>query len=261
MIYIAFIFFTFLIILFALYQWQHFAMFTPVYFRDSEIDEVNCEVGDDRYEMLSITTDDGNELEGVIYEPSDAKSTLLFFAGRSHDSVGLIQKLSDVYKQSRIITFNYRSYGLSEGQASEKNILNDGVKIARLVQKNYGDFYILGFSLGASVGAYVASRHKTLGLFLIGAFDSIESMAKEKYKINIPFLVRYKFDNSSFVKEIEYPTYLFASKSDEMTYIQNTRKLKQSVKNLAFYKELDNLSHKELLWDKNMTDEINGVIS
>lgn len=85
-------------------------------------------------------------------------------------------------------------------------------------------------------------------------------MAKEKYKINIPFLVRYKFDSSSYVKEIEYPTYLFASKSDEMTYIQNTRKLKQNVKNLTLYKELDNLSHKDLLWNKELTDEINGVI-
>ncbi len=30
-------------------------------------------------EILSITTDDGVELEGVVYEPSDAKSTILFF--------------------------------------------------------------------------------------------------------------------------------------------------------------------------------------
>ncbi len=128
MIYIAFLLFTFLIILFALYQWQYFLIFSPRYFRDSELSS-NCEI-------LSIITDDGVELEGVVYEPSDAKNTLLFFGGREHDSVGLIDRLALNFKDSRIITFNYRSYGRSAGVVNEKNILNDALKIAEIVQKN-----------------------------------------------------------------------------------------------------------------------------
>ena len=73
MIYIAFLFFTFLIIVFAFYQWQYFVIFSPKYFREGELSS-SCEI-------LSITTDDGIELEGVVYEPSDAKNTLLFFGG------------------------------------------------------------------------------------------------------------------------------------------------------------------------------------
>ena len=63
-----------------------------------------------------------------------------------------------------------------------------------------------------------------------------------------------------YVERIDEKTYLFVSKSDETTYIQNARNLKEHIKNLAHYEELDNLSHKEILWDSKVLDTIKGVI-
>lgn len=253
MIYIAFLLFTFLIIAFAFYQWQHFIFFTPTHFRESELGS-SCEI-------LSITTDDGVELEGVSYEPSDAKNTILFFGGIEHDSVGLIDRLSSEFKNSRIITFNYRSYGKSEGTISEKNMLNDSLKVAQIVQKNYGDFYILGFSIGASVATFVASKHKSIGIFLIGAFDSTTSLARAKYGVVVSWILRYKFNNIKFVENIDSPVYMFSSKGDEVVYIKNAIRLKNSIKNLAFYKEFDYLNHKELLWNSEVINKINKIVS
>ncbi|MCW8895042.1 MAG: alpha/beta hydrolase [Sulfurimonas sp.] len=259
MIYIIFLFFTFGVLAFAFYHWQHFMFFSPIYHRVDELDE--------NFETLSIKTDDGIELEGVVYEPksldkksSDKDSTLLFFGGRKHDSVGLIKKLSLSFSHTRIITFNYRSYGRSGGKISEKNMLNDGLKIARIIQKNYGDFYVLGFSIGTSVASFVASRVHVLGVFLVAPFDSAALLVKEKYKVHVPWLLRYKFDKRKSVKEIDAKTYIFASKSDSVTYVQNARNLKQHVKNLTLYKEFDELSHNDLLWDKEVVNIINGVL-
>ncbi len=260
MIYFAFILLTLIVLAIAFHQWQYFMIFTPTYFRGEEID--------DEFELVYIKTDDGVELEGVVYEPHElyrklavVDSTLLFFAGRSHDSVGLIHQLSRSFPHARIITFNYRSYGKSGGAVNEKNILADGLEIAEVVQKNYGDFYVLGFSIGSCVAAYVASKKKVLGLFLVGSFDSIASLAKTKYGLNPYWLLRYKFDNTKFVQHIDAKTYIFVSIDDEITYIENARKLKNHVKNLAFYKELEGLNHKELLWDDAVIDEINKVVS
>jgi len=259
MIYSAFILFTFLILAFAFYEWQFHMVFTPTYFREGEL----C----DKCSLLSMKTDDGIELEGAIYEPSDVKSTLLFFAGRSHDGVGIINKLGETYPDTRVIVFNYRSYGKSKGRINEKNIYNDGVKIAQLVEKNYGAFYLLGYSIGSSVAAYVARHHKVNALFLVGAFDSIASLAKHKFlsKGTIPFinvtrLLRYKFKTGKHVAAVDIPTYLFVSKHDEVTYIDNARELKEKVKNLTHYVEVENLNHKEILWDKQVVDKINEVI-
>jgi len=254
-----FILITFVLLAISFYQWQYFMIFTPTFYRGEELN--------DDFEILSITTDDGVELEGVVYEPKeiyrkfpDIHSTLLFFAGRSHDSVGLIKRLSHTFPHARIVTFNYRSYGRSGGSVNEKNILKDGVTIAKIVQKNYGDFYVLGFSIGASVASYVASKQNTLGLFLVGIFDSIESLARQKYGVGMSKISRYTFDNTLFIQDVDAKTYIFVSRHDEIVHIENSRNLKKKVKNLAMYKEFDNLTHKDLLWHKEIVEDINGVM-
>ena len=252
MIYIAFIIFTLLVLLFVFYEWQYFMVFSPVYYREEPL----CA----QCTLLSVQTDDGVELEGVVYEPKQCKNTMLVFVGRSHDAVALINRFAHLYPHTRIITFNYRSYGKSGGVASEKNFLKDGVHIAELVKKNYGDFYLLGFSIGSSVAAYVASKMPVKGVFLIGAFDSITALAKRKFAILPSSVLRYKFSTEDFVHNVDAPTYLFVSKADEIAYIENARALKEKIKNLVCYMELEGLSHKELLWDKRVVDKIKEVV-
>ena len=259
MIYIAFLIFTLTILTFAFYQWQYFMVFTPTFRRGEKLCD-NCS-------FLSIVTDDKIELEGAIYEPKNPIATLLVFVGRSHDSVGLMSKLSCSYPDVRVISFNYRSYGKSKGVANEKNLLKDSLLIAELVQKNYGSFYTFGFSLGSNIASFMASEHTTKGVFLIGAFDSIASLAKTKFvdksffpMIDLSKVFRYKFPTFKYVQNIQAPTWLFVSRDDETTYIQNARGLRDEVQNLAGYSELENLSHKELLWDDEVILKINKVL-
>jgi len=254
MIYIIFLCITLFILLVVFYQCQYFMIFSPTYIKERSL----CE----KCELLSIESDDGVTLEGVVYEPLNAVDTLLVFVGRSHDAVALINKLAQTYPNVRIVTFNYRGYGKSEGSVNEKNILSDGLKIAQLVEKHYGDFYLLGFSLGANIAALIAKEMRVKGVFLIGAFDSIGSLSKEKYSklCCIEKMIRYKFPTVEYVKKVDATTYLFASRDDETVYIKNTRNLMEAIKNLAEYVELDGLTHKELLWDKRVTDKINRII-
>jgi len=254
MIYAVFFIFTFFILFFAFYQWQHLMIFTPVHVKDRSL----CEA----CEYLSIHTDDGVELEGIVYEPVNAVATLLIFVGRSHDAVALMRKLSECYPDLRLITFNYRGYGKSGGKVSEKHLLSDGVKIAQLVQKHYGDFYLLGFSLGSNVAAFIASKQKVKALFLVGAFDSIVSLSKTKYPklCCASQIVRYKLPTESYVKNVDAPTYLFASRDDETVFIENTRKLRDAVKHLQLYQEFEGISHRDILWEPEVCNTINKVI-
>lgn len=260
MIYIAFLIFTFAILFLAFYQWQFHMIFSPTFYREERL----CE----KCSVLSVTADDGVTLEGAIYEPLNATATLLMFVGRSHDAVGIINKLSTTYPQLRVVAFNYRSYGKSKGSPNEKNVFSDALKITELVEKNYGEVYLLGYSLGSSVASYVASIRDVKALFLVGAFDSIASLAKAKFVdrgkvpyVNLSNVFRYKFRTGEYVSDVNSKTYLFVSKSDETTYIQNARELKEKINNLCAYMELDDLNHKEILWDKAVTDKINEVVN
>lgn len=252
MVYVAFLVFTFFILVLAFYQWQFLSVFYPKYYRE--------DILDDNFEMLSILTTDGIELEGVIYKPKGYHSVMLFYAGRGNDAVAMIKRLSLLYPDIAIITFNYRSYGKSGGVVNEKNIFEDGLYIAEMVKKHYGEFYILGFSLGASVASFVASKTDTKSLFLVGAFKSIISLAKQKYRFIPSMLIRYRFESDKFLQHTQTDVYLFLSKDDEIVDVQNSRGLKGCINNLKYYCELDNVMHKELLWHEAVVQKIKGVI-
>jgi len=251
MIYIVFLVFTFLVLSIVFYQGQYFLIFSPTYYRKEKLG-ADCE-------MLSIMSDDGIELEGVVYEPWNATQTLLVFTGRKHDSVGLIEKLSLAYPKVCIVTFNYRSYGKSQGRANEKNLLKDSLKIGQMVQKHYGDFAVLGFSLGAHVATYLASQQKVKALFLIGAFDSFPALLKSKIGIDVSKIVRYELNTEKYMKEVALPTYIFASKDDEVVDAQNVRVLKDSVKFLAHFEETSGVRHDKLMFDERIVKQINKV--
>lgn len=72
MIYLAFVLATLIVVLFVFYQLQYFMIFTPTYIKERRL----C----DHCEALEIVTDDGIALEGVVYEPKDSTTTLLFLA-------------------------------------------------------------------------------------------------------------------------------------------------------------------------------------
>lgn len=226
-------------------------IFSPTHHRAQELP--------DECQSIALMSHDNKELEGVVYTPQNFSKTLLFFAGRSHDSVGLIAKLIECYPDVQIVTFNYRGYGESQGRADEKRVLADALHIAEVVFKNYGSFYLLGFSLGSSVAAFVASKMRVESLFLVGAFDSVRSLARSRFRF--AKLLRYRFDTAAFMQNVDTPTYLFASRDDETTYIQNARSLKEHIKNLAYYEEYDALSHKEILWDDRVVGKIREVLA
>jgi hypothetical protein len=78
--------------------------------------------------------------------------------------------------------------------------------------------------------------------------------------IDLSKFFRYKFNTIQYVQEIDDDIYLFVSKDDEVTYIENARNLKEHIKKLKFYQECSGLSHKELLWDEDVVSKINGVL-
>ena len=246
MIYIAFILFTLLIVTFVIYQWQYFLVFTPTFYREENL----CT----QCTLLEIESFDGVKLEGVLYKPSSPNATLLFFAGRSHDVVGLINKLAHAYPNTRIVSFNYRAYGKSQGKITETNLHKDALVITDIVQKNYGEFCVMGFSLGSSLASYVASKREVKALFLVGAFDSIDNLMPKKWLR--PF-ARYRFSSYKHVSNVSASTHLFISKNDEIIPLQNAHNLKKHIKNLLYFKEFEHLTHKEILWDAEVIQTIN----
>ena len=237
MIYVLYIVIVTALLFFLYFRWQYSMLFHPKLYRDDPFDE--------RFHFLSITTEDNVKLEGCIFEPMEYKRTLLYFGGRGQDSVGLLPKLSRCYSDFRIITFNYRGYGKSEGVVNERNMMQDALLVYDKVVKNFGEIDLLGFSLGCAVASYVAANRDAKRVFLIAPFASLESLVRDIYGFSLP-LLRYRFDTCAHIALTNAKITLFVSKDDNVVPVKNARRLKECAK-LYEYKEFCGLSHVEML--------------
>ncbi|WP_345993996.1 alpha/beta hydrolase [Sulfurimonas sp. HSL-1716] len=251
MIYLLFFIATILILAVFLYQVQYFIVFDPKKHRKEELDE--------KFSLLEIKAEDGTLLEGAEYCPLNFKHTLFYVGGRSQDTVGLIHKLSRSFEDCRILTFNYRGYGDSKGMPSEQNIYGDVLHVAKRFLAHYGDFSIIGFSIGSSAAAYAASKLKVQRLFLLGGFDSVRNIFLKR---GFPsFLIKYDFNTALYVKDVDADTYLISSQDDDVVPIENARNLKSRIKKLTEYKELSGCSHDEILFSDETINLVKRVLS
>ena len=238
MIYLLYVVVVSALLVWLYFLWQHALLFHPKKVRDISL-------YDEHFTFLS-TTSDGIKLEGCCYTPKEYHATLLYFGGRGQDSVGLLPKLASCLKDVQIITFNYRGYGGSKGKPSEQALLKDSLHVGKMVAKHYGNFSVLGYSLGSSVAAYLASCMPIEKLYLVGAFSSIDSLAFHKYHFHLPIL-RYHFNTCSFLQKASCEVEIFVSKDDHVVPIEEAMELKSCYPKALFY-ILQNYNHVELLW-------------
>ena len=252
MIYLLYFFITAVIVSFLYFRWQYSALFHPKLYREEPFDE--------RFRFLSVTSEDGVKLEGCVYEPQNFQATLLYFGGRGQDSVGLLPKLSKCHPSFRIVTFNYRGYGKSEGVVNEKNMMQDALLVYEKVEKNFGEVDLFGFSLGCSVASFVAANKNPKRLFLAAPFASLKSLVQDIYGFTLP-LLRYSFDTCAHLKQVQSEVYIFISRDDNVVPYKNSQRLYACLGGSSDILEVEGLMHTEVLCDERVSSYIQAHTS
>lgn len=238
------------------YLLQHKLVFAPNYYpeRSMMLERAHA------YHLQNMDVVPGITLEGIVYEPDNPSSTVLYFGGKEQDSVALIGKFSQYYPDLRLIAFNYRGYGASKGRPTQHDILEDALKIYDWCEREYGDTILFGYSLGSSVAAFIGTQRRTKLVVLVSAFDSVAALIKAK--LPVPnFIIRHRFDTAVFVQNILSPLYLYVTEDDLVVPVSHARNLKNNVKNLAEYKEFSGYDHTELLFSDELVEKLKEVFA
>ncbi|MFK5882063.1 MAG: alpha/beta hydrolase [Sulfurospirillum sp.] len=197
-------------------------------------------------EKVSLEVAKGVVLHGV-YEKSKQNDAplIIYFGGNSDDATRFLLYVEGL-KDFNILAFNYRGYMDSGGKPSEKNLFKDAIKIYDKFAKNL-KVILIGRSLGTGVASYLASKREVKGLVLITPYDSIASLAKEKYPyLPIDLLLKYKFESTKYISKIKTPVAIIEVKDDITVPNTNTAKLIKKIKNLVLFAELTNTTHAEV---------------
>jgi uncharacterized protein len=182
-----------------------------------------------RSEELRVTTLDGVRLHGWWIHAGGSFVVLLF-----HGNAGNISHRLDRAKLFAerlgvdLLLVDYRGYGLSGGQPSEKGLYLDGLAIydaARARGFPSNRIVLLGESLGCAVAAEVALARPVAAVALETPFLSVPALARKHYPFVPTFLVRSKFDTGATIGQLTVPKLILAAERDEIVPPSHARRL------------------------------------
>lgn len=228
------------------------------------------------FENVSFPAPDGSTITGVYLPAKEGHPTLLFFHGRG-GNVSHFEKFALAYAPLGygILMTDYRGFGLSAGQASQKHMFEDAVCAAQYLLQTKKllpkDIVIFGHSLGNAAALYAATALGKLpwkGIILQSPFLSTPDMAVcfvthtyepnrwfyRAYKAFVtPFLWFNRFDNTRLAGRLAVPTLVCMSKTDATIPWRMTARLADEIPHAKRFLSPHG-GHDEFVWNSQAVD-------
>jgi abhydrolase domain-containing protein 17 len=176
-------------------------------------------------EIIKLQTEDGSYIAAKLYRNADAKFTILFSHGNAED-IGYIQPFAKQLRESgfAVFTYDYRGYGLSDGEPTEGNAYRDIRAAYRHlveVERVPANRIILhGRSLGGAVAVDLAAQEPVGGLIVESTFTSVARVLTG-FRI-FPFDM---FNSLSKIKSVHCPVLVIHGKLDKTISFAHGEKL------------------------------------
>lgn len=180
------------------------------------------------FKEVFIKTDIENEINAIHFKLTNPKGVVLFCHGNKGNLTKWGNRVSYLLDYNYdVLVYDYRGYGKSTGNYSEKNMYSDAISVYEYLKKNYKEKHIVvyGFSLGATFATKVASAHKPKELILEAPFYNFKCAVKYKYSLLPVFLLKYKFRTDLYIKKVTTPITVFHGNNDKTTFFKESKKL------------------------------------
>ena len=187
------------------------------------------------YQDVELKTEDHIRLHSWYVPATNSRGVVLFFHGNAGNISHRLDSIRIFYKLDLdVLIIDYRGYGQSDGKITERGSYRDAEAAWRYLIEERGigadRIVIFGRSLGASVAAWLASRHTPAALILESAFRSVPAMGKRFYPwLPVHLLSRYQYDTERYVRNVSCPVLVAHSRNDEIIPYEEGRKIYASV--------------------------------
>jgi fermentation-respiration switch protein FrsA (DUF1100 family) len=201
-----------------------------LYFPTREIEQTPADIGLS-FDEVTLKTEDGLTIAAWYIPAPDARAVLLFCHGNggniSHrlDSIRIFHDLG-----LSVLIFDYRGYGRSEGEPTEKGTYLDAEAAWNFLVKDKGidpaRMVIFGRSLGSAVAAELAVRKKAGALIIESGFSSIPDLGRKYYPyMPVSLITRFHYATIDKVSSLALPKLFIHSPDDEIIPYEQGRRL------------------------------------
>lgn len=186
--------------------------------------------GDNGIEEVRLPTADGVTLHGWLKRPKVAPAVgrfpLVIVFGGARRETSWIMDLADKPEHWGWLFINYRGFGLSEGEPSERIVLADTRLIydyaAARPDVDATNIVVLGRSLGTYFTVALARSRALRGAILATPFDSIAAVGEERYPwLPVGLILNGRYDAAALAPKIKVPALFVLAENDDVTPVEN----------------------------------------
>ena len=163
------------------------------------------------YDDVWFESEDGVLLHGWWMAHPRAQATILYCHGNSgclSDRIGVFRDLRRL--RVNVFAFDYRGYGRSSGEPTERGLYSDARAACDWVVENrgvdLGQVILFGHSLGGAVAIETALHRPVAGLVVQSSFTQIGDMARHLYpRLPMHLITRNAFRSIDKVGHLQMP--------------------------------------------------------
>jgi uncharacterized protein len=198
-------------------------------------------------ERLELRTPDGETIVGNLVRARRASRGLVIgFSGNAWNSddctTFIAHRLTDV----DTVVFHYRGYAPSSGQPSQDALFADALLIYDTLVKGMAPerVYAFGFSLGSGIAAYLAANRPLAGQLLVTPFDSIEEIAKKRYRgVPVRYLIKNPFRSIEHLNGKTVPTAVILASDDRIVPAERSARLIEALSDPVLVETIPDSTH------------------
>lgn len=173
-----------------------------------------------------MTVENDQEKINIFVLNEGHSNAILYFGGNAESMAESSDYIARQFSGFTVYLMDYRGYGFSTGEASEKALYSDALKLYDEIKGKHHSISVGGRSLGTAIATYVAAQREVSKLALITPFDSIVNVAQGRYPLYpVKFLLHDQYDSSIRAKDISAKTFIVIAQNDKVIPRERTEKL------------------------------------
>ena len=190
------------------------------------------------------------QYQNNTFTPALSPAIILWCHGNAGNVTDRFEKFVEMLRlPADILLFDYRGYGKSEGEPSEKGIYLDteAAWTYLLEREGYkpGQILIYGNSLGGVPAIELASKVHAAGLIVQSSFTSIPDMASAMMPFIPRFFIRTRMNSIDKIPLVNEPKLFIHSPVDEVVPYKLGRRLFEAAREPKEFYEVPNAGHNE----------------
>lgn len=217
------------------------------------------------FEELFFEPEEGIKINYLHFKTQNSKGNIIYFHGNADNLARWGNEASYLCRFGYDVwAIDYRTFGKSTGELSEKSLYADAEKFYQEVENKFPlkNTVIFGRSLGCTFASFIAAKHNPNLLVLEAPFYSLTDVLKLRF----PFLphqkiLNYQFPSFQFADSITCKTIIFHGNQDQTIPKLQGKKLFEVItsQNKEFV-VLEGAGHKNQLDFPKYTETLERVL-